>query len=690
MSSDNEMARPEPGQKPVNASLLIGLALFLVTLALYWPATQYPFLFFDDKRYVTENPWVQDGFSWAGLHWAFTTLDAEFWHPLTWISYMLDHSVYGAFAGGYHLTNALLHAVNSVLLFVWLKRATRALWASALVAALFAWHPLHVESVAWIAERKDLLSTFFLLLTLLAYTSYVEKKTVTRYLLALGLFTLGLMSKPMLVTLPCLLLLLDYWPLHRVSSFKFQVSGSAAPQSGSQSLSQLVLEKVPFFLLALAAGVVTIVAQRLGGSLKTVGQVPMDLRTLNALDSYARYLVHTVWPFHLCAYYPLPITLPVVQAACAVLVLAGISFLVFRRISTCPWLTVGWLWYLVALLPVSGLLQVGKHAMADRYTYIPLIGVFLAAAWGLRELVKTRPQTKNLAVGLAVVSLLACLWASRVQLGYWRDDIAVFGRVVAVTENNPIGEGNYGVALANAGRTQEAIVEYQRALRLAPGDAGLRYNLGSQLVKLGDWEQAGQLFAEALKINPNDERSQNDYGLALVQQGKPADALAHFQAAIQLRPDYSKAYFNSAMVLQMLGQSGPALTNYAKALEIEPDWPEALNAMAILLATCPDAHWRNPVLALKLAGRANEITSQESALCLDALAIAYAANGVQTKAIATETLALDAAKAEALPDLVAKLAGHLASLKSGQIPQPDVTSAIGLSPASKNIGRPRN
>lgn len=655
------MSKAEVSWKRVSLTTVIALALFVLTAALYWPTTGYELLIFDDDRYVTDNQWVKHGLSPDSLRWAFTTLDAEFWHPLTWVSYLLDYSAYGLFPGGYHLTNLLLHAVSTALLFYCLWRMTKSLWPSALVAALFGWHPLHVESVAWIAERKDLLSALFMWLTLLAYVRYVEKTTVARYLLALLLFALGLMSKPMLVTLPCVLLLLDYWPLGRISLSGLKLSGWRRP----------LLEKLPFFALALAACVLTIIAQHSGGSLKSVGQVPLSLRALNALVAYVTYLLNTFLPAGLCVHYPLPRTLPIFPAIFSALVLAAISLLVFQRRQKYPWTMVGWLWFLGTLVPVIGLLQVGSHAMADRYTYIPLVGVFIAVAWSLAAWLQSRPAWRGTIIGGVVVLLLGCVVASRAQMNHWRDSVTLFAREVSLHNDVALAQGNLGVALSNAGRSADAIHHFRAGLCLDPDDKGLHYNLGSELVMVGKTAEAERHFREALsKGRPNaappDEQIHNNLGGVLLEQGKLAEAAGHFKQAIALNPAYAKPYLNYGVVAQKQGQTGLAYTNYSEALRLDPDWPEVLDKMAALLAGSVEPEWRDLSRAARLSHRANDLTQHQIPAYLETLADICAAQGNYSDAIATAESARSKALARGLTNLTAELDKKLTAYKAGR------------------------
>ena len=433
--------------------------LALVTLLVYLPVRHHAFVDYDDLDYVTENPMVQAGLTWSGFQWAFTTLDASNWHPLTWLSHTVDCQLFGLNAGGHHLVSVLFHATNAVLLLLLLWRLTGAFWQSAFIAALFAWHPLHVESVAWVAERKDVLSTFFGLLTLMAYVRYAQRRAKVDYLLALFFFACGLMSKPMLVTLPFVFLLLDYWPLRRVTGNGWQVTGdkkpvgklstrnssasafgcgATAPKRSEGGQLSTILEKWPFFALAAASCVVTFVAQQRGEAVAPLEKYPLSSRIENAAVAYVKYLFNSVYPVNLAVIYPLPKEIPWVQVVGAMMVLAVISWVIWRARRQRPYLLTGWLWYLGMLVPVVGLVQVGLQSMADRYTYLPLIGVFIGVVFGLGDLAKKLRLKSTVLILVAVFVLAGCLFATARQLRFWRDGETLFERALAVTKDNPI------------------------------------------------------------------------------------------------------------------------------------------------------------------------------------------------------------------------------------------------------------
>ena len=441
------------------------VCLFLVIgiLAVYWQVGNHEFVNYDDKDYITENQHVQAGLTLKSIAWAFTSTYASNWHPLTWLSHMLDCEIYGLNPRGHHFTNVFFHILNSILLFLIFKRMTGAFWKSAFVAALFAIHPLHVESVAWAAERKDVLSTFFCMLTMGAYILYVENQGIKKYLLTVLLFTLGLMAKPMLITLPFVLLLLDYWPLGRFNK-------------RSPAL-QLIWEKIPLFVLTAVSSIVTFLVQQ--KAMSSLEVFPITARIFNALVSYLSYIVKMIWPFHLAIFYPYPGMPPVWQIAGACLLLVFISCIAIRTVRRYPYFAVGWLWYLGTLVPVIGLVQVGLQSMADRYTYIPLTGIFIIIAWGIPDLIAKWRYKK---IGLFITTttlisiLMICTWS---QVGCWRNSITLFSHAINVTENNSVAHNNLGSAFADQGKASETIKHYAEALRIDPMYADAHYNLGN-------------------------------------------------------------------------------------------------------------------------------------------------------------------------------------------------------------------
>ena len=653
--------------------LYISLLLLLLTALVYWPVTQHEFINYDDHLYVTDNPVVQEGLTLEGVQWAFRSCQASNWHPITWLSHMLDCSLFYLYPGGHHLTNLLFHLANTVLLFQFLQRLTGARWRCAFVAALFAWHPLHVESVAWVAERKDVLSTFFLILSLWAYVRYTEQPGARRYLLVLGLFALGLMSKPMLVTLPCLLLLLDYWPLGRLRAL-IPLSPRPLPpgletcpasRRAIHSAGFLLMEKTPFFVLSFLSCLVTLWAQHKSGALKSLEAVPFVSRSLNAIISYAGYLWKMVWPADLAVFYPL--TERSLSALIAsTLVLAAISFIVWRCRRQHPYLLVGWLWYLGVLVPVIGLVQVGGQSMADRYTYIPLIGLFIMISWGLAEWGSRAPSRRRLLVPACAAALLGCLRVTSLGVDDWQNSRTLFEHALSVTENNFVAHNNLGVALKSEGKISEAIAHYREAVRINPGDSRAHFNLAINLADQGNIAPALFHFSEVERLKMDDVEKHNLFGVALAKQGRLEEAVAQFSKGLRRDPKYPKTHYNLAFALSERGQTAEAITSYREALRLEPQWPEALQSLAWLLATNEKTQFRNGTEAVRLAEQACKLTGQQHPGYLDTLAAAYAEAGRLDEAIATAQKALALAQLGKQLDLASRIAGRLQLYQSGK------------------------
>jgi tetratricopeptide (TPR) repeat protein len=562
------------------------LFLVVATLATYGDLRNHQFISYDDNGYVTDNPQVQAGLTFKGLSWAFTTMHKSNWHPLTWLSHMLDCQLFGLNPGGQHLTNLLFHIANSLLLFLWLQRLTRTLGCSFLVAALFALHPMHVESVAWVAERKDVLSTFFWLLTMWAYVWYVERPGLGRYMLIPVCFSLGLMAKPMLVTLPFVLLLVDYWPLGRLSLKKGPAAAAVSPKPGPRvTIKRLVWEKSPLFVISALSSVVTFYAQSAAGAITTLHALPISARLTNAMVAYVSYMGKMFWPVHLAVLYPFPRhNLPIWQALAAGLALAVLTFLAFRQARRHPYLPVGWLWYLGTLLPVIGLVQVGAQAMADRYTYVPFIGLFMVVAWGTADLAALwRAPRFLLPVGAGVVlaALMVCTW---MQVSYWRDSIRLYEHTLQVTRNNPIIHNNLGADLDAEGKVDQAIGHYAEALRLDPDYPEAHNNLGLALAEQGQLDKAIAHYAEALRLKPDYAEAHNNLGLALVKQGQLDQAIGHYTEALRLKPDYANAHNNLGFALAAQGQLDQAIAQYTEALRLDPDYANAHNNLGLALA----------------------------------------------------------------------------------------------------------
>lgn len=545
---------------------LICVALGLITLALYLPALHHGFVEYDDQQYVTDNPRVQAGLTWTGLVWAFG-FHAGNWHPLTWLSHMLDCQLFGSRAWGHHLTSVLLHVATTLLLFSVLNRMTKAMWRSAAVAALFAWHPLHVESVAWVAERKDVLCAFFWMLTLWCYVRYAAQPCVTRYLVTLGSFALCLMAKPMGVTLPFVLLLLDYWPLKRIAEFRVR----------SSELKKLLLEKVPFLALSAGACVLTMSAQQL--AIVSTAGLPVSQRVVNVVAAYNHYVTAMCFPRNLAVYYPYQFHHPAWVIVCALIVLGLITVLSIKNARRRPYLLVGWLWYLGTLVPVIGLVQVGDQAWADRYTYIPLIGLFVSLVWLAGESIKSRLVLRCLSAAIAAVLLAT----TSVQLSYWKNTRTLFEHTAKVTQQNALAVTILGSQLAVEGKLDEAMKHYQTALRYQPRFPEAHFFLGNALYEKGKLDEAVAEYQQALWFRPTQEQTHIFLGIALAKQKKYDEAIFHYNAALKLNPDSAVTYNNLARLYHSQGRLDLALADYNAALQIDPRLAIAHNNLGILL-----------------------------------------------------------------------------------------------------------
>jgi len=572
------------------------LLLALATVAVYWPVARLGFINFDDADYVSANPRVQAGLTRESIRWAFTSLYASNWHPVTWLSHMLDCQIYGLRVGAHHVTSLLLHIVNSLLLFGLLQRLTGAFWRSALVAALFALHPLHVESVAWLSERKDVLSALFFMLTLGAYARYVEgsrknaegrrqnpASRITHhaslyYLLALLFFALGLMSKPMLVTTPFVLLLLDYWPLGRVSAFCIRPSAFSmrrfelnTKSSQLKTLLPLLVEKLPFLVLSALSCVLTFLVQRACGAMTPLDKYPFEMRLANALVAYARYLGKTLWPTKLAILYPyglLSLDSDQVMGAALLLLVATIALVLAAKKQ--PGLLMGWLWFLGTLVPVIGLVQVGKQALADRYTYLPHIGLFIMFAWGAAALVARRKWPRLIPLVAAGLLVAACAILTSRQLAYWRDTKTLFQHAVAVTSRNFVAYAVIGNALAEEGKLPEAIAQCQKALAIAPDYPEALNTLGNVYGKQGKYDEAIASY-RAAAADPTYADPRNGMGDVLIKQGKYAEAEAQCRAALRLAPMHLSATYGLARALHLQGKLDAAADYYRRVLELKPD-----------------------------------------------------------------------------------------------------------------------
>jgi tetratricopeptide (TPR) repeat protein len=632
--------------RPVNiraAKLGCTLLLVLITAGVYWPVTGFDFTNYDDPDYITNNPMVQQGVTRAAVAWAFETDYASNWHPLTWISHMVDCNLYGLKPGGHHLTNLLFHAANAVLLFLVLEQLTGSVWRSWLVAALFAWHPLHVESVAWVSERKDVLSTFFWLQTMSAYGKYVREARGARrgayYGLALAFFALGLLSKPMVVTLPFVLLLMDFWPLGRNSKFKIQNSKLENGEKNT-SWARLVVEKIPFLALAGLECVATLWAQKASHSVVATAALPVPDRVANALVSYVLYLWKTFWPVNLAVPYPFSHEWTFWQATGAGGLLALITACVVWRGRAQPHLFVGWFWFVGTLVPVIGLVQVGIQFMADRYTYIPLIGVFIMVAWSIPAAWVAWPRPGGLFATVAVALGVILLMATSLQLLYWRNSITLFSHTAAVTENNILAEYNLAEALARAGNQDKAVAHYLEALAMTPNRVEAQYN--------------------------SQEQAHFNLGIIYRQQKKWPEAAVQFAAYLREDANLPVAHHALGSVLLAMGRTAEGLREEREALRLNPDDVESLNRVAWLLATQPDAQFRDGAESVRLAEHARDLTHGRDVRSLEALDAAYAETGRFAEAIRAAQQTLATAQAQGQTNLAADAEKRLKFYEAGK------------------------
>ena len=537
--------------------------LAVVTLVGFWPLLDNEFINFDDDLYVTDNPRVKSGLSLEGLRWAWTTGHGANWHPLTWISHMLDAEIYGLSPAGHHLTSLMWHVINGLLLFLILDRTTGAVWPSAMVATLFALHPLHVESVAWVAERKDVLSTSFWILTIGAYVAWVARPSRWRYAAVVLSFAAGLAAKPMLVTLPLTLLLVDYWPLRRL---------------GPENALSRLKEKLPLFVLSAVSATVTVAVQRAGHAVGTIEVYPLGDRLANAVVSYATYVRDMVWPVNLAIFYPYPgSSVPRWQIVAGVVLLAAATTAAIRFRVRRPYAFVGWLWYLVTLVPVIGLVQVGEQARADRYTYVPLIGLFVVVAWGVFDLVRARrfSQSRATVAVAAGVLILALVARTHVQTRYWHDSVTLFEHTLRVTEHNSTAHLNLALALTDRGDYPAAVDHLDHALRIRPGWAKAHNNLGAALKLLGRKDDAVEHYETALRIDPHYADAHYNLAQALADGGEIERAIERLRLAIEAEPGMALAHYNRGTLLVQLERWEEAIDHLARAVELEPDYGAA-------------------------------------------------------------------------------------------------------------------
>ena len=613
--------RPKISRRWLRLGICISLAM--LTWVVFGQLLQYDFINYDDPRYVYENTNITKGLTIGGIAWAFTHIHSMNWHPLTTISHMLDCQLYGLKPGAHHFTNVLLHSIVAILLLLVLQRmtggpsGTGSIWRSAFVAAVFAIHPLRVESVAWIAERKDVLSGVFFMLTLLTYFRYVRVRSIGHYLAVLFMFALGLMCKPMLVTLPFVLLVLDYWPLGRIRGQKSDVSGH-------ENLVMLVVEKIPLVGLSAISSVVTFLAQR--GAVGWTEQLPVLARINNAVVTYAAYMWQMLWPVKLAVFYPHPESrLPLWEIILCLLLLIGITAAAVVLRKSRPYFITGWLWYLGMLVPVIGLVQVGWQGRADRYTYLPQIGLYIAITWGIADVTAAlRWQREILTAGTAiVVGLLS--WRAAVQASYWRDSETLFTHALAVTSNNDVAENNLGIVFLQKGNLDEAISLLQAAVDLRPENSPAHENLAK----------------------------------ALLQKGQVTDALVHYRRLLELQPDNIEVHNIVGTVLIQQGQAREAVEEWQKVLAIQPDNGNAMSNLAWVFATSPDDSLRDRAKAVQLAEQAMRISGGRIPIIFRTLAAAYAENGRFSEAIQTAQRGIELANSRGNSGLATELQSNI-------------------------------
>ena len=574
VNSFNEVVHPLVAEVNKTVTIIISVLLILSTFAVYWQVQDHEFLGYDDNVYVTDNLNVKAGLTKESVMWAFTTSSYFNWHPMTWLSHIFDYQFYGLNPKGHHLTNLFFHIANTLILFMVLLRMTGAFWQCGFVAAMFALHPINVESVAWIAARKDVLSTLFWLLTMWAYIHYANKPSIKRYGLVFLFFALGLMSKAMLVTLPFVLFLLDYWPLGRL---KFgQIKDSDRSTKNNIAIKSevlcLVREKIPLFLLAVGASIVTVISQKSVNAIQSMESLSFSTRLTNAMVSYLEYLKKALWPKALAVFYPHPgNTLVVWKGMLCGIALVGITVIAIRLLRKAPYFAVGWFWYLGTLVPVIGIVQVGGQAMADRYAYVPLIGIFIIVAWGLPELMaKWSSRGKVLAI-LAAIWIPTLMLMTWVQVGHWKNNITIFKHAIRVTDDNAIAHNNLGMALFNKRKLEESISHFMTAIKINPYYANPHYNLGNALLGTRRTKEAIFHYKTAIKLNPYDIDAHYNLGNALLGTRRTKEAISHYKTAIKLNPYDVDAHYNLGFALAQKGNLREAVSHYRETVRLRPD-----------------------------------------------------------------------------------------------------------------------
>jgi tetratricopeptide (TPR) repeat protein len=651
----------------MSRNLAIIAILLLLTGLTFSEVRHFGFVSYDDPDYITGNRLVQQGVTREGLAWAFGQLHGSetYWHPITWVTHMLDCQLFGVNGGPHHVVSLAFHAANVLLLFLLLRRATGAVWTSAMVAALFAVHPFQVESVGWVTERKNVVSTFFAILTLFAYVRYTEARKPRWYAAALGCFVLALMSKPAVVTIPCVMILLDYWPLGRLKLFGPGPSGRFTATKLKES-APLFLEKVPFFLLSLATSALTIFAHRQLGMLEAHTKPPALLRFENTILSYFEYLRKVFWPVDLAAFYPFPKFISPEEVAGAVIVLAALTVFALWNLKRRPYLAVGWLWFVGVLFPMSGIVAVGIQAMADRFMYVPLIGVLIMVCFGARELLSKMASGRKIATVSAAVVLVACVGLSRAQVQSWKGDYELFERAREVTKDNYMAYTAVGGILLRQGKFDEAMSNFQTALVLEPNFPDIHLSLGYAMLYRGKFPEAAEEFQQALRLRPRYFEARSNLGVAYEYMGNAPAAIENFNEALQLNPNLTQAHLHLGNVLLTQGRFKEALQHFRKAVELEPNSVEALGRLSWLLATHADPTVRNGAEAVTLAQRACQLTKFEQAQILNALAAAYAESGKLDLATQTAQKALEIARSKQQANLIPMTESLLKLYQSGK------------------------
>ncbi|MEN6405642.1 MAG: tetratricopeptide repeat protein [Thermoguttaceae bacterium] len=648
-------------------TLVISLALVLAVFLVFGQTSQHEFLVCDDVQYIYGNPHVASGLSWENVQWALTTCHAGNWHPLTWMSHMLDATLYPAGSpgapGGHHLTNVWLHAASVVILFLALRQMTGALWCSALVAAMFAIHPLRAESVAWAAERKDVLSGLFWMLTLWSYSWYARRPSLGRYASVVVSFGLGLTAKSMLVTLPCVLLLLDYWPMRRWRPKGVAISpeDAASPRFPVRSLGWLVVEKLPLLALSLSVSAIVAAGQHGAGAMSMMDPILPGMKVANAIVSYVVYLWKTVWPVNLAIFYPHPSIVKVPPAlwaaetiGSAVLLLAITAWALWNW-RRWPCGIVGWLWYLGTLVPVIGLIQIGAHAYADRYTYLPMIGVYMVVVWGAADWSASRPAWRTALGCAAGATLVLWLFVAYHQTAQWKNNLTVFGHAVEVTRDNYFAYNHLGVAYQELKEPEKAGQNYAEAVRIAPNYDSASGNLGIYYAGAGQLERALPYLKNAARINPFVSVHHSNLGAAYLRLNRLDEAAAAFHEALRRDPENPSARVSLIQVFYRQGKIRDMLDQYREILRLRPNEAAVMNELAWFLATYPDPQVRNGKEALDLAGRAVQLTAAQEPVALHTLAAAYAENGRFSEAQQAIADAIDLAKRQGKQKLIAPL-----------------------------------